>query len=212
MRRFSLIIYTLFSLLLSACGEQEKTLPNLHETKYRAVGDSGEILEKLPLSWHCVFDQFTGLTWEVKSDQPGLHDWRNTYSWYDPSEANDELDYRGTADGGTCTGSACDVHAWVAAVNETGLCGFNDWRLASRDELFTLSDMQRANSPPTINTEYFPFAQAAEYWSSNDYSYQWDAAWLWSFKHGHDRVEWKATPNYARLVRGNGQQIERVKD
>ena len=40
------------------------------------------------------FDQFTGLIWEVKSDTEGLHDWRNTYSWYSPDESfGGELDY-----------------------------------------------------------------------------------------------------------------------
>jgi hypothetical protein len=60
--------------------------------------------------------------------------------------------------------------------------------------------------------EFFPFAQVDEYWSSNDYSFQWNAAWLWNFKYGHDRVEWKASPRFVRLVRGEPSALERVKD
>ena len=67
-------------------------------------------------------------------------------------------------------------------------------------------------TPPTVNTTYFPHMQADEYWSSNDYQFQWNAAWLWSFHYGHDRVEWKATPRFARLVRGEALQLERVKE
>jgi hypothetical protein len=68
------------------------------------------------------------------------------------------------------------------------------------------------DSPPTINTIYFPFTQVDEYWSSNDYSFQWNAAWVWNFKHGHDRVEWKKSPRMARLVRGEALHLNRVKD
>lgn len=199
--------------LLTACGQEAGPGPEIHDSKYVVVNDRGEAQESIPESWECVLDQFTGLTWEVKSDQPGLHDWRNTYSWWDPDESHGgELDYRGTADAGSCSGSACDTHAWVNAVNEQGYCGQHDWRLASRDELASISDPRKTNTPPTINTEFFPNTQSEEYWSVNDYSFQWNAAWVWSFRHGHDRVEWKASPRMARLVRGEALQLDRVKD
>ena len=160
-----------------------------------------------------MLDQYTGLMWEVKTDHPGLHHWEHTYSWYDPDEAHDgKLDYRGRPDGGDCQGSACDTHAYVEAVNQAGLCGHRDWRVPLRDELATISDRRRVTQPPTANTVYFPHMLAGEYWSSNDYSYQWNAAWLWNFQFGHDRVEWKASPRYLRLVRGKAQHLVRVKD
>lgn len=197
---------------LVACEQESVPGLEIHDTKYVAVSDDGSALAQKPAHWNCVLDQFTGLTWEVKSDEDGLHNWRNTYSWYSPDEANGELDYRGTPNGGICSGSACDTNAWVEAVNEQGLCGYNDWRLPLKDELASISDLRKTKSPPTINTEYFPYTQAGEYWSGYDYSFQWDAAWLWNFQLGHDRVEWKKTPNYARLVRGESMMLERVKD
>ncbi len=36
------------------------------------------------------------MIWELKSAQIGLHDWRNTYSLFNPTQAHYELDYRGT--------------------------------------------------------------------------------------------------------------------
>jgi hypothetical protein len=198
---------TIFAgLMLLGCERAPNPAANLHDSKYAEA----ELAAGAP--GRCTLDQFTGLTWEVKSDEPGLHDWRNTYSWFDPEESNRELDYRGTPDGGSCAGSACDTSDFVRAVNEAGYCGFGDWRLPSRDELQSISDLRKAESPPTINMDYFPFTQPDEYWSSNDYSFQHDAAWVWNFRFGHDRVDWKKVPKYLRLVRGEAEQLLPVKE
>ncbi len=205
--------WVLAGLLIAGCDREPAPAPELHDTKYLAIGANGEPAGEAEEAFPCVLDQYTGLTWEVKSDRAGLHDWRNTYSWFNPREASDgELDYRGSAHGGTCAGSGCDTEAFAAAVNAAGLCGFDDWRVPTRDELASISDPRKAAAPPTINTAYFPHAQADEYWSSNDYSFQWNAAWLWNFQHGHDRVEWKASPRHVRLVRGEPRALQRVKD
>lgn len=190
--------------VLAACGQQPGSDAVLDAARYTPAGNGKDA---------CVSDRLSGLTWEVKSGQPGLHHWRNTYSWYAPDESFDgELDYRGTPDGGVCQGSACDTQAFVDAVNREKYCGFDDWRLASRDELASISDISKMKNPPTIDTNAFPFAQSGEYWSSNDYSFQYNSAWTWSFQFGHDRVEWKSTPRMARLVRGEANQLDRVKD
>jgi hypothetical protein len=101
---------------------------------------------------------------------------------------------------------------FVAAVNEEEYCGFDDWRMPSKDEMFSISDLRKAKSPPTIDVEFFPHAQVAEYWTANDYSFQPDAAWAWSFKHGHDRVDWKKSPKFVRLVRGFAADLPAVKE
>jgi hypothetical protein len=188
-------------ILLSGCGGESASPFDIHDSKYRAVEPSGAAVGR------CTLDAFTGLMWEVKTDQQGLHDWRNTYSWFDPDESNDELDYRGTPDGGQCVGSNCDIFDVVRAVNEAGFCGYHDWRMPSRDELQSISDLRKAESPPTANLDYFPFMQADEYWSTNDYSFQHDAAWTWNYRFGHDRVDWKKAPKFVRLVRGEAEQL-----
>lgn len=214
-KRLSILISFL---LLAACDKNAGPGPDIHDSKYAWLDENGEVLTEKPDQWSCVLDQFTGLTWEVKTEFPGLHHKNNTYSWYNPTEPHpgsdedEELDYRGTPDGGACEGSACDTNAWVEAVNQTGLCGSSDWRVASKDELASISDIRKADSPPTVNTAYFPNTLASEYWSANDYSFQYDTAWLWNFQLGHDRVEWKATPRHALLVRGEAMSLERVKD
>jgi hypothetical protein len=186
--------------MLAACSGRSGPDNASHDTKYRTTEDG------------CVEDTVTGLLWEAKSDLPGLRDWRNTYTWYSPNDANDELDYRGTGDGGECADSACDTWEYVIAINASRLCGHSDWRMPLRDELFSISDLRKAETPPTANMEFFPHMQAAEYWSSNDYSFQHDAAWGWSYQFGHDRVDWKRTPKFVRLVRGDASNLTEVKE
>lgn len=199
--------------VLSGCSQETTPGPEIHDTKYQALGDDGQPLENAEHPGSCVLDQFTGLMWQVKSESPGLNDWHNTYSWYNPQEpSGPELDYRGTANGGSCTGSNCDTWDYVKAINQTGLCGYHDWRMPSRDALASISDSRKMQSPPTINTKFFPYTQPDEYWSGNDYHFQWDSAWTWNYKYGHDRVDWKSSAKYVRLVRGTALQLERVKD
>jgi hypothetical protein len=197
---------------LSGCDSPSGPGPEIHDSKFIALDADGG---QLPpgKTGPCVLDQFTGLIWEVKTVAPGLHDRNNSYTWFDPAEDHSgELDYRGTADGGECTGSACDTHAFVGAVNDAGYCGFNDWRMPTRDELGSISDPRKTSMPPTINTAYFPHTQSGEYWSANDYQFHWDTAWLWNFGNGLDRVEWKSSPRYVRLVRGEAIYLERIED
>ena len=138
---------------LGACNSDSGTGPEIHDTKYVALNSDGEQLDA-GQTGPCVLDQFIGLVWEVKTSTSGLHDWNNTYTWFNPDETvGEELDYRGKPDGGECSGSACDTTALVEAVNATGYCGFNDWRMPTRDELGSISDPRKSRTPPSITTK-----------------------------------------------------------
>jgi hypothetical protein len=197
------LILTLTCLLLAACSRNPDDVPNPHDTKFETVTVDAQT---------CVLDTSTNLLWQTKSTETGLHNAANTYSWYAPDNANGELDYRGLEGGGACDGSVCDTWHYVVAVNEVGFCGYNDWRMPSKDELFSVSDIRRAKTPPTMNTRFFPNAQSAEYWSGHDYSFQYDTAWAWNFELGHDRVDWKKEAKFVRLVRGTAGDLEAVKE
>ncbi|MGI9262970.1 MAG: DUF1566 domain-containing protein [Woeseiaceae bacterium] len=206
-----LIITGILLSLLGACGADHTPATETAAERFVALESAGmSARDRAPEG--CVQDVHTGLIWELKSDDTGLHDWRNTYSWYDPDEAQDDFDHRGTPDGGACSGSGCDTHDLVMVANEEGVCGFTDWRIPLRDELFSISDLARADNPPTVDTRFFPLTQEGEYWTSNDYSFQPGSAWAWHFKFGHDRVDWKKTPKFVRLVRGSASGLTAVKE
>lgn len=197
--------------VLGGCGSGEPTASEAPLIRYVILQD-----DDMPATDNaqpsCLRDAQTGLVWELKSAQEGLHDWRNTYSWFNPTQAHHELDYRGTADAGSCAGSQCDTWSLVAAVIDEKFCGFDDWRMPSKDEIFSISDLSKAKSPPTIDVDFFPYAQAAEYWTANDYSFQPDSAWVWHFQYGHDRVDWKKSAKFVRLVRGDATDLPAVKE
>lgn len=195
---------------LPGCGGSPDEQYAVHDTKYRALGAAGVVVEKG--TGRCVEDTLTGLIWEAKTDTAGLHNWRHRYSWFNPNETHDELDYRGLEDGGECTDSACDTWNFVIAVNDAGLCGYRDWRMPTRDELYSISDPRKVDAPPTANLEYFPFMQADEYWTGFDYAMQYQSAWAWNFVYGHDRVDWKRNPKYVQLVRGRSTDLPDVKE
>jgi len=77
--------------------------------------------------------------WEKKTQDGGIQDRTQNYSW-------DQLDN------------------YVRTINNVGLCGFNDWRMPSLEELRTLVIRGRS---PAIDHDYFPTTEAAEYWSGS---------------------------------------------
>lgn len=199
-------------LLLSACGPEPPANPDnpFELVKISAGGKRLPADVAVQQKWACVVDQRTGLMWEVKSPEPGLRYAGNTYSWYDPDAKNTELDYRGVANSGKCSASDCDTAAYVAAVNRTGLCGYRDWRMPHKHELGSISDPRRPLQAPTTDLRFFPYTRPGEYWSGNDYSMQYNAAWAWGFAYAQDRVDWKSSAKYVRLVRGEVKGVKKI--
>jgi hypothetical protein len=167
---------------------------------------SGNPLPASATSWSCVRDEVTGLVWEAKTDDGGLHhrDW--TYTWYDPNPATNGGSV-GTADPGgggsdNCLDPArCDTHKYVADVNAAGLCGAADWRLPSRVELHSLADYSR--QAPALDTGYFPDAWPTSqwFWSSSPVAHLADHAWGVHFFYGGDGAWERVGANSVRLVR-----------
>lgn len=148
-------------------------------------------------NWACTIDNVTGLTWEVKTSD-GLRSQSNTYTWFNPDGAVNG-GVPGVQNGGRCTGSGCDTHAYVQAVNTKGLCGGRDWRLPTRKEL--LSIVNNGRFSPAIDSRNFPNTQTSSYWSASTYADQAKAAWQVNFKYGEVAPGDKDQGANVRLVR-----------
>jgi hypothetical protein len=158
--------------------------------------------EEQGTKWSCVRDNVTGLGWETKTNDGGIHDRDNTYSWYNPDD-NTNGGSAGVPHGGVCIGSACDTYGVVQAVNQQTLCGASDWRLPTPQELLFIVTNDRAD--PAIDTAYFPnmhSAPVSRFWSLSSYPYNAIHAWMVDFTVGKTNYFDKGTKFSVRLVHG----------
>ncbi|MEJ2179729.1 MAG: DUF1566 domain-containing protein [Gammaproteobacteria bacterium] len=150
-------------------------------------------------TWFCVFDQQTGLMWEVKSRDGAIQDAQQTYSWYMP---NPEVNggFAGYKNKGKCNLPRCNTQAYIDTINRNKLCGNNRWRLPTREELRSIVDYQIKYPGPTIDKTFFPNTLNQFYWSSNPDANDKDSAWGIGFSFGYDYAYFKSDLGYVRLV------------
>lgn len=92
----------------------------------------------------CVKDNQTGLIWEQKTDDSGLHDKDNLY-YYQSINKN-----------------------FIQQLNAQNYCGFNNWRLPTMDELKTI--ISPINHNPAVDS-VFKNTQSSYYWAYSDNGY-----------------------------------------
>jgi len=176
-----------------------------------------------PTDWACTRDNNTGLEWEIRTTDPGAADllrhtgW--TYSWYNADNSQNGGD-AGNIGAQTCgfTLANCNTQAYVAAVNAlnggAGLCGHNDWRMPTSNELHSI--VHYGMISPTVDQTYFPdfthfpadpFVWAGySYWSATTDAFLTDHARAVLFYLGWDVSVGKSTARLVRLVRGGTPQ------
>jgi hypothetical protein len=127
-----------------------------------------------------VSDLTTGLMWEQKTDDGGLGDKDNMYTWQEALE-------------------------WITELNAANYLGYHDWRLPSVKELQTIIDYSR--SLPAVNPAYFPNTASSIYWTSTTVIDDKDYAWAIWFNYGYIDFNWqyfegKTATASVRAVRG----------
>lgn len=151
----------------------------------------------------CVRDNVTGLVWEVKTDDGGLHDKDWTYTWYN-SNPQTNGGYRGTANGGTCylsLSGRCDTEKYVQDINAEGWCGYRDWRMPTRLELQDIVDYGHVN-PSSINQTFFPNTPSSSFWTGSTFVSFLNYAWGVDFGGGWVVYLCHQDAYRVRLVRG----------
>jgi hypothetical protein len=169
---------------------------------FTKIANDGTVLEETAAlgtaakDWACTRDNVTGLIWEIKTTS-GLRSQSHSYTWYS-SNATTNGGAVGTEGGGTCflTGR-CDTEKFASDVNTTGLCGASDWRMPSKSELFSITDLGRFN--PAIDTSYFPNTPASIFWSGS--ALNMFTAWYVYFSYGNSVFYGKSDAHQVRLVR-----------
>ncbi len=144
-----------------------------------------------------ITDTRTGLMWEKKSDDGGLHDKDNNYWWSGNSVEETIWD-------------------WLADINAgAGFAGHNDWRVPNVKELLSIVSYQ--NTPLAISAAFNNNCVAGTtvltgsctfihtYWSSTTWAESTGLAWAVSFNHGDAFPYSKPTTFRVRAVRGGPQ-------
>lgn len=144
-----------------------------------------------PDDWGCVYDNVSQLTWEAKTDDDGLHDYRRTF----------------TNKGHGSSDNPSDAAWLVKETNGEALCGATNWRLPDVLELEGLVDYGKGTtdvpSGPFIDSTFFPFDFGGMTWSRTVCAAFRNYTWYVSFKEGAANVISRVyAPVTARLVHG----------
>ncbi|RZA01813.1 MAG: DUF1566 domain-containing protein, partial [Moraxellaceae bacterium] len=168
--------------------------------RYINLDAKGKTLRAQKKVASCVQDNETGLVWELKTTDNGVHDIDNSFRW--GGEGSDKI------------GSIFfdDWNTFLTTTNKEKLCGFSDWRVPTIDELKSLvveiSGSDSSEQKPTINSDYFSMTLPSAYWSASAYTNYPDHAQTVHFGSGASYYYngYRGNQLPLRLVRGNSEK------
>ncbi|QBY03373.1 DUF1566 domain-containing protein [Thalassotalea sp. HSM 43] len=138
---------------------------------FTKIAADGTELSDDATEYSCLLDNVTGLMWEVKTDQSGIHNKFERFSYYDSDPATN-AGYPGKTPEQRLehcdpTFLAClTTEEFVQQTNDQGYCGYNDWRIPNGTELLSIFDYSGTNkSKPAIST-WFKHAVNKAYFSN----------------------------------------------
>ncbi len=146
---------------------------------FTKISATGQKLATDAPEWSCVLDNHTGLMWEVKTDDGGLRDKDNNYTWYNPDSSAGVGSLGYWFFGYWTVGD--NTHNFTQAVNTQSLCGYSDWRLPNMQELLSIVNYSNWEN---IDKTYFPNTQGSVYWSSSSVAFFHDYAWCLGYGKG----------------------------
>lgn len=210
-------------------------------TKLDSSGDALVDQVTANITFYCVKDNLTGLTWEGKKsgDASTVNVKEDLFYWFD--ERDDwNAGVVGTKDVGSvgperypetgrhCAGfdeadesTWCNTQAFINRMNALddgqGYCGFNDWRLPTVKELNSLVDYGSPSNTINgrqlaIDETYFQWTQGRHYWTSTNDARLPAEAWTINFSFGATYVESKSTAWLVRLVRDDITQTSTTQE
>jgi hypothetical protein len=106
--------------------------------RFVKLDGAGQPLPADAAEWAMVLDNKTALVWEIRTADGGSRDLNQLYTW---AEAEKE---------------------YVPMLNQEQFGGFSDWRLPTRDELFTIRAKEQL---PNVDPAFFPHTAPSLYWS-----------------------------------------------
>ena len=137
------------------------------------VSSSGTELGANSRQWACLKDNISGLIWEKKTNDGGLHDQHDSFVWYNTDSAsNGGASGLVESSGSTCEGyvagdpsTYCNTQAFVKRVNTVGYCGYHDWRMPTVEELGGIVSLNRV--APTFYRGFFPRGTGNAVWTAS---------------------------------------------
>lgn len=162
---------------------------NFNGFDFNILDATGNIHDDPEKPWTCVRDNHTGLVWEVKTDDGGIHDKGHKYRWGGKTAKGDDFgEYYP------------DWNVLVNGSNTSNFCGYNDWRVPTLKELHSVIDYSR--KMPTLDTIFFPNSTTWLYWTSSPVAESNEQAWAIFLLQPVKTPRTRTDELYVRLVRG----------
>lgn len=198
--------------------------PATGQTEVKRAGDDGDLQKGAPFNMFdngngTISDANSGLMWEKKGRDGGMHDWGITFSWENAfavhlNRMNNMCD---GFEGSPALLTPCDSDADCIGIGnqKCGHAGYRDWRIPNRTELQTLVNMGRRNpSTPEIFDNPSCVSNCTvltcsctpnnKYWTSTTYAVGPVQAWYVIFADGDVNYDPKTNSARVRAVRAGG--------
>ena len=182
---------------VGATTSSNATLTVSKSTTAQSYGYVANASDGLYDKTECVQDYNTGLVWEGKTASPATSRLgTSTYTNYDGTGSGQK------SGGANATQAEIDASTnsigYKNSVNASNLCGYNDWRLPTKEEL---EGILASSGSLKIDTTWFSSTQANYYWSSSPYVGNSGNAWAVNFYFGIVDNGDRGSNSHVRLVR-----------